>query len=694
MKADSLSSLTNGSCGTIGGDRQAVLRSTSIVIPVFNRAHLVDRAIDSALEQTVPCEVVLVDHGSTDHIDDVVRRYGSRIRYIRREQDHGAIAAWRDGIEQATGELVHLTYDDDWIQPTFVERCEPLLRRDVAFVYTRAVVHDTQGQPIEVLNEHAAGVRPIREIVDLLMRMPLGISPGCALFRRSDALGNLLPGVPGAGDGDYGKGSEAGVDLLLLLLTSLHYPKYAHVAEPLADFLAHPGSFTIGAQLSGRIERLIAAYSTAKAYYRSQPGARLPSPLREIVSRGSWRPPRDAAREGKSRAMYFSPHFPWPPGHGAHQRIIQTLRWMADRYGPVHLVVGRQSNDNGRHGTPPRDLVSRVTFLNMETSPPEQLVRRLGLQSIVDRTTRSARALFGRLLDKEKPRIVFVNYVWWGRLLPRERDFFAIIDTHDVVSHNEHLQRRLEEVARQCDGDPFAQFERDAPRLDRTVQGCTREFRTLDAFDLVLAISREDESFLAGGLRHATVLKLGYHLPPARVLPALRIVERARGLCPIGKGPNLFNEMGVRALSREFDRLERNRVYVTLTGALNPRSTLHAGHWCELRGVVRDYARELATHQFGVMVPFAGTGAQTKQYEFAHAGVPVVGYRVRVDHEVFTNGVDAVVVDAPSEMCRAIVRLTDDPDYLAQLTLAARGLPRRLRELQVREESILQALLP
>jgi hypothetical protein len=224
------------------------------------------------------------------------------------------------------------------------------------------------------------------------------------------------------------------------------------------------------------------------------------------------------------------------------------------------------------------------------------------------------------------------------------------------------------------------------------VRGCEEEFRTLEAFDLVLAISRADEAFLAGALRHPSVVKVGYHLPPAYALPALRTFGRARGLCPMG--PNLFNEMGLRALDREFDRLGRDRVYVTLTGALEPRSTPRARHWCELRGLVREYALELATHQFGVLVPFTGTGAQIKQYEFAHAGVPVVGYGARVDLELFTNGVDAVVVDHPSEMCRAIVRLADEPDYLAQLTAAARELPRRLRELQAHEESALQALLP
>jgi len=659
---------------------------TSIVIPVFNRAHLVHRAIDSALEQTVPCEVVLVDHGSSDHIGDVARRYGSRIRYLRREHDHGAIAAWRDGIEQATGELVHITYDDDWIQPTFVERCQELLRPEVAFVYTRATVHDTEGRPIELLHRHPAGIRPIREIVHHLMRTPLTISPGSALFRRSDALRNLLLEIPGAG-GDYGKGSGVGEDLLLFLLTSLHYPAYAHVPEPLADFLAHPGSITIGAQLAGRTDRLAAAYSTAKAYYLRQPGALRPSPVRELLSR---RLPRGSARQAAGRPVYFSPHLPWPPRHGAHHRIIQTLRWIAERYGPVHLVVGRQSNDNGTEGAPPRELVGRLTFLDLEPSRPERFARRLGLQPVVDRTTAGARESFRQLLGREKPGVVFVNYVYWGRLLPRERDFFAVIDTHDVVSHTEHLLGRM--AALMGERDPFARFERDPPVLDRSVPGCERELRTLDAFDLAVAISPADEAFLARALRRPRVLKVGYHPPPAGAPPAAAAAGRARGLCPVG--PNLFNEVGLRALGREFDRLGRDRVCITVTGWLEPRSTPHARPWCEVRGMVRDYARELAAHRFGVMVPFTGTGAQIKQYEFAHAGVPVVGYRSRVDPELFTDGVDAVVVDHPGELCRAVVRLADEPDYLDHLAAGARELPRRLRELRVREESALHAALP
>jgi len=260
---------------------------TSIVIPVFNRAHLVAAAIESALAQTVPCEVLLVDHGSTDDILTVVARYGKRIRYIRREVDRGPIACWIDGAQQATGEYLHFTYDDDWLQPTFIERCLASFTDDVAFVYTRARLHGGS-EDKRVILSHPGGRRPIADIVCSLLSSRLTISPGCALFRRKDVLNNLLSEVPRA-SGIYGKGSGVGEDLLLFLLTSLHYPNYVHVPEPLADFLAHSGSITVNAHQTGRNTLLAQAYAVAKSHYAAQPNAiSAPTGLSRLLFKLRW----------------------------------------------------------------------------------------------------------------------------------------------------------------------------------------------------------------------------------------------------------------------------------------------------------------------------------------------------------------------------------------------------------------------
>ena len=246
--------------------------SVSIVIPTFNRASLLPRAIDSSLAQTLPCEVVVCDHGSSDDTPAVAARYGDRIRYIRRDEDRGPIVCWRDGIEQARGECVHLNYDDDWIEPNFVERTLPLLRPAVGFVYTRTRIHEPGKAATRVLLRHPAGIGPRARIVQFLLREKLPISPGCALFRRSDMLKNLLTEIPGA-VGTYGRNSGVGEDLLLFLLATLDYPRYAHVPEPLAHFLAHPSSITTDAGSSGRMAALAEAYRVAKDYYLRQPGS-------------------------------------------------------------------------------------------------------------------------------------------------------------------------------------------------------------------------------------------------------------------------------------------------------------------------------------------------------------------------------------------------------------------------------------
>ena len=250
--------------------------TVSVVIPTFNRARLLPRAIDSALAQTVPVEVVVCDHGSSDDTPAVAGGYGTRIRYLRREQDRGPIVCWRDGVDHASGELIHINYDDDWIDPQFVARTVPLLRADVGFVYTRTRIHEPDSDATRVLLRHPPGIRPMAEIVQFLLREKLTISPGCALFRRRDVLKNLLLEVPGA-QGIYGKNSGVGEDLLLFLLAAPDYPRYAHLPEALSHFLAHPASITTNAGSSGRMQVLVDAYAVAKQYYLRQPGSIAPA---------------------------------------------------------------------------------------------------------------------------------------------------------------------------------------------------------------------------------------------------------------------------------------------------------------------------------------------------------------------------------------------------------------------------------
>ena len=70
----------------------------AIIIPTFNRSEFVQKAIDTALSQTYPCEVVVCDHGSSDNTPKVMKKYGNKIKYIRKEEDLGPHFCWLDGL--------------------------------------------------------------------------------------------------------------------------------------------------------------------------------------------------------------------------------------------------------------------------------------------------------------------------------------------------------------------------------------------------------------------------------------------------------------------------------------------------------------------------------------------------------------------------------------------------------------------
>ncbi|MFQ5806991.1 MAG: glycosyltransferase family 2 protein [Phycisphaerae bacterium] len=123
----------------------------TVIIPSFNRAALLPRAIESALNQTVAqlCDIVVVDDGSTDNTGEVAARFGLRIHYIR--QPHtGAAAARNRGIHASTNEFVaFLDTDDEW-EADKTERQLDAMRRwpDVVLVAGRGVERYADGRTV------------------------------------------------------------------------------------------------------------------------------------------------------------------------------------------------------------------------------------------------------------------------------------------------------------------------------------------------------------------------------------------------------------------------------------------------------------------------------------------------------------------------------------------------------------------
>jgi len=93
--------------------------SISVVMPVYNGALLVDRAIRSVLRQTSPdWEIVAVDDGSSDNSAEALKTWADkdcRIHLIRREENRGISAARNVAIRSACGRFItYLDHDDEY----------------------------------------------------------------------------------------------------------------------------------------------------------------------------------------------------------------------------------------------------------------------------------------------------------------------------------------------------------------------------------------------------------------------------------------------------------------------------------------------------------------------------------------------------------------------------------------------------
>ena len=111
----------------------------SVVLPSYNRAHILPRAIESILGQTYKdIELIIVDDGSSDNTAEVVGSFSdSRIVYVRQE-NAGACAARNNGIAHARGDYIAFQDSDDiWHQDKLEKQLATLQNTGADIVFCR-----------------------------------------------------------------------------------------------------------------------------------------------------------------------------------------------------------------------------------------------------------------------------------------------------------------------------------------------------------------------------------------------------------------------------------------------------------------------------------------------------------------------------------------------------------------------------
>ena len=121
--------------------------TVSVVIATYNRADLLPETIESVLKQTFrDFELIVVDDGSTDDTEQVLKSYGDRLRYLRQE-NRGPSAARNFGVSHARASWISIQDSDDICAPDHLETLYSFVEKspDLGMVFANGAYIDDPG---------------------------------------------------------------------------------------------------------------------------------------------------------------------------------------------------------------------------------------------------------------------------------------------------------------------------------------------------------------------------------------------------------------------------------------------------------------------------------------------------------------------------------------------------------------------
>lgn len=155
----------------------------SVIIPLYNRKHLISRCVKSVCDQTYPyLEIIVVDDGSTDEPDEVLAELAcdERVKVLRKS--NGGVSSARNmGLDSASGEYVQFVDSDDLLLASAIERCVEVCEKEqaegVAYGFAKQTVDTNESRDYTILRKE--------QCVATVMAKGLLCAPVNKLFRRS-----------------------------------------------------------------------------------------------------------------------------------------------------------------------------------------------------------------------------------------------------------------------------------------------------------------------------------------------------------------------------------------------------------------------------------------------------------------------------------------------------------------------------
>lgn len=301
-----------------GAPEQQAMPRVSVVVPAFNAAWCIRRAVDSVLAQTCrDFELIVVDDGSTDDTAKILAGYGNALRVVR--QANGGLSSARNaGIAAAKGEFVAFLDADDWWHPDKLARQVELMdrRSELVFCSTSAAVRTPEGTTLPTWR--CADTQQGRILEAIFQTHALVAGSGSAVMVRRAALST-------AGGFDETLRSLEDIDMWMRLAAQ---GEFACVDEPLATIEKRADS------MSGNLDVMRASAIAVIKKNRNL----LPPSLRT----GFWRAAYAGMLADYAKWEYRRGHILRAMAHLAHGLLLAPLRRGRLLAGLLHAMLMRR----------------------------------------------------------------------------------------------------------------------------------------------------------------------------------------------------------------------------------------------------------------------------------------------------------------------------------------------------------------
>jgi glycosyltransferase involved in cell wall biosynthesis len=159
------------------------MTTVTVIVPTFNRAEKVARAVSSVIGQTfVDFEIIVVDDGSQDNTERTVARFGKRLTYIAHTSNLGVSAARNTGIKKSTSPLIaFLDSDDYWLPEKLAIQVDFFKNNPEAVACQTEEFWIRNGRRVNPKKKH---LKPSGDIFEPSLKLCL-VSPSAVMLKRT-----------------------------------------------------------------------------------------------------------------------------------------------------------------------------------------------------------------------------------------------------------------------------------------------------------------------------------------------------------------------------------------------------------------------------------------------------------------------------------------------------------------------------